>query len=130
MFVQAPSSAKLMAEPGGPASYRTEARAGERAFIVDWIETVLSGGERLYVGAPQSYGAETENNDAREVDAGPKMQLLATMSHEMRTPLNGILGMTSLLLDTSLEPNQRAYAESVRESGVALLALIRLSALI
>ncbi len=112
------------AEPGAPASYRTEARAGERAFIVDWVETVLSGGERLYVGAPQSDGAEIETTDAREGDAGPKMQLLATMSHEMRTPLNGILGMTSLLLDTSLEPNQRAYAESVRESGVALLALI------
>ncbi|MCK5750710.1 MAG: response regulator, partial [Oricola sp.] len=58
----------------------------------------------------------------REVD--PKVQLLATMSHEMRTPLNGILGMTSLLLDTALQPNQRAYAESVRESGVSLLALI------
>ena len=52
------------------------------------------------------------------------MRLLATMSHEMRTPLNGILGMTSLLLETALEPNQRAYAQSVRESGAALLALI------
>ncbi len=110
------------AEAGAPASYRTEARAGERAFIVDWTETLLAGGERLYVGAPQSDGADEEA--AHAGDAGPKMQLLATMSHEMRTPLNGILGMTSLLLDTSLEPNQRAYAESVRESGVALLALI------
>ncbi len=42
----------------------------------------------------------------------------------MRTPLNGIIGMTGLLLDTALEPSQRAYAESVRESGAALLALI------
>ncbi|WP_428407238.1 response regulator [Hyphococcus sp.] len=112
------------AEPGAPAAYRTEARAGERAFIVDWTETVLSGGERLYVGAPQSAGADTETQGGDSGKDGPKLQFLATMSHEMRTPLNGILGMTSLLLDTGLAPNQRAYAESVRESGVALLALI------
>ena len=116
------------AEPGSPASYRTEARAGTREFIVDWTETVLSGGERLYVGLPQSGGADDggsgDEADIGESGADPKLQLLATMSHEMRTPLNGILGMTSLLLDTGLAPNQRAYAESVRESGVALLALI------
>ncbi len=113
------------AEPGSPAAYRTEARAGERAFIVDWTETVLSGGERLYVGVPQSGGADNETQAGGDNGKdGPKLQFLATMSHEMRTPLNGILGMTSLLLDTGLAPNQRAYAESVRESGVALLALI------
>ncbi|MEO1151049.1 MAG: response regulator [Pseudomonadota bacterium] len=53
-----------------------------------------------------------------------KIKFLATMSHEMRTPLNGILGMTGLLLDTPLDANQRAYADAVRESGSVLLALI------
>ena len=42
----------------------------------------------------------------------------------MRTPLNGIIGMTGLLLDTHLDANQRSYAEAVRESGGALLMLI------
>jgi signal transduction histidine kinase/CheY-like chemotaxis protein len=112
------------AAPGAPAAYRTVAKAGAREFVVDWEETVFDNGERLYAGAAVMEGPpDTEGEDPPVKDA-TNTRWLATMSHEMRTPLNGILGMTGLLLDTALEPNQRAYAESVRESGVALLALI------
>ena len=115
------------ASPGAPATYRTTAEINETEIIVDWTETVLDGGERLYTGAlvnGDPTGGEQEDAPAEDGEDSAQMRLLATMSHEMRTPLNGILGMTGLLLDTSLEPNQRAYAESVRESGTALLALI------
>lgn len=53
-----------------------------------------------------------------------KSRFLATVSHEFRTPLNGILGMADLVLDTGLDPEQRTYVESVRTSGKALLTLI------
>ena len=53
-----------------------------------------------------------------------KSRFLATVSHEFRTPLNGILGMAELVLDTTLDGEQRTYVEAVRTSGQALLALI------
>ena len=53
-----------------------------------------------------------------------KSSFLATMSHEIRAPMNGVLGMLDLLLETRIGEEQRSYAETARESGQALLSII------
>ena len=123
------------ARQGEPARFRTLARSIYGECEIVWEETLLASGDRFYVGraecidaaepAPGPFDDERLEGEAisgEEEEA--KMRFLATMSHEMRTPLNGVLGMTGLLLDTDLSPNQRSYAEAIRESGAALLALI------
>lgn len=60
----------------------------------------------------------------RDDGAAPFRPLLGALSHEFRTPLNGVLGMAGLLADTRLAADQRAYLTTLRECGEHLLGLV------
>jgi signal transduction histidine kinase/CheY-like chemotaxis protein len=53
-----------------------------------------------------------------------QLRQLAAMSHEIKTPLNGVIGMVNLLMDTGLTPEQLSYAKTASHSARSLLSFV------
>ena len=62
--------------------------------------------------------------DAALAASRAKSTFLANMSHEIRTPMNGVISMADLLRETDLTDEQQLFAETIRNSGEALLVII------
>ena len=64
-----------------------------------------------------------KTNELRDVQG----EFLASLNHEIRTPLSGILGMTDLLLETALTDDQREYAGATRLCAENLLEILNVT---
>jgi two-component system sensor histidine kinase RpfC len=62
-------------------------------------------------------------DEAQRANAA-KTRFVATMSHELRSPLNGIIGMSEVLTSTRLSPEQRECADIIQTSAQSLLLVV------
>jgi len=114
-------------------TYRLFAAAGTLLLLVGtWALTGQIRRRDLAEAAAQRYRAQLERDlillDKAKVDAEAgsraKSTFLATMSHEVRTPLNGIMGMLHLLAHSELNPKQARHAALAIGSAQTLLRLL------
>jgi len=87
----------------------------------------LYGGVIVHRDVTEQRQAEAETANARRLAleaASLRNDFLSNISHELLTPLNAVLGMSQLLLDTTLAMRQREYAETIRSSGELLRDIV------
>jgi signal transduction histidine kinase/CheY-like chemotaxis protein len=98
-------------------------RTNSGAVWIEWNESVLpDDGGVVSVGRDVTWRREAHEHMAESQKA--KSMFFAAVTHELRTPLAGALGIARLLDDTPLRPDQMDYVRSLTSSTQHALALI------
>jgi two-component system, sensor histidine kinase and response regulator len=104
-------------------------RAGAQDHVlkpcpVDELEARLAAARRIAIEHRRVGESEARHALATELAASVNSEVLAQVSHEVRAPMSGVIGMIDLLLQTELDDRQRDFAQMVQRSGEALMVII------
>ncbi|HYF33223.1 MAG TPA: response regulator [Chitinophagaceae bacterium] len=80
--------------------------------------------EELHIRLEQAVSRTDKANEAADQTRQSKQQLLSIINHEVRTPMNGILGTALLLSDTGLTAEQEEHIKTIRGCGESLLTTV------
>jgi signal transduction histidine kinase len=108
-------------ESGRAGELPARLNAGRGAFELNLLAECFN---QVADAERRSRGELKAAKEAAESANRAKSEFLTNISHELRTPMNGVLGMTDLLLDTALSEEQQDYAVTARQSAQALLLII------
>ncbi|KAK6518951.1 hypothetical protein TWF281_003642 [Arthrobotrys megalospora] len=106
-----------------PAAGRPESISPTRGGPVDAVVLVAADVTARYVADKEKVQLE-ERESAAVKESQLKSTFLANASHEIRTPISQIIGMSEVLLDTQLETQQMEYTTNINRSANALKAII------
>jgi signal transduction histidine kinase/CheY-like chemotaxis protein len=122
-FTLGEGEARLMGEGRWAAQGEDTLRGGDDERCISWSVIPVRDRDGRIVER-FAVGRDVSERRRAEAASEAKSRFLATVSHEVRTPLNGVLGMADLLLDTAMTAEQTTYVRAVKTSGEALLTLI------
>ncbi|MCD7100037.1 hybrid sensor histidine kinase/response regulator [Stenotrophomonas sp. MMGLT7] len=94
------------------------------AIVAVLAVVALAAGYRRRLRLRNAWRLSRHKQELAEQASQAKTHFLATLGHEIRTPMTGVLGMSELLLETGLDERQSGYARSIQAAGRHLLRLV------
>lgn len=107
-----------------PPWWRTPAAYAGFALLGVLLLLAAARAYRQRLKRRHAWQLDVHKRELAEHASEAKTRFLATLGHEVRTPMTGVLGMSELLLATPLDDRQRSFAESIRRAGEHLMRLV------